>query len=192
MSSTAIQTPPLGGVEPLDKRGIAALLAEARERTLALIERVDEQEVDRVHDPLMSPLAWDLGHIAAFEDLWLGQQAGGLEPLRPELWEVYDATETPRPARGDLPYLRAREARAYMDAVRERSLRVLERADLSDPGDRLNSGGFVWDMVVRHEHQHNETMIQTLCLAERGVCTPDRRPLPRTAAAGPVRVRVEA
>jgi iron(II)-dependent oxidoreductase len=88
LAPTATHTPPLGGVEPLDRRAVEALLAEARERTLALIARVDERDLDRVHDRLMSPLAWDLGHIAAFEDLWLGRQAGGLEPLRPELWEV--------------------------------------------------------------------------------------------------------
>ena len=89
------------------------------------------EDLDRVHDPLMSPLVWDLGHIAAFEDLWLGQRAGGLEPLRPDLAEVYDASETPRAERGDIPYLRRDDAIAYMDAVRERSLAVLDRADLS-------------------------------------------------------------
>ena len=31
-----------------------------------------------VHSPLMSPLVWDLGHIAAYEDLWLAQRHGGM------------------------------------------------------------------------------------------------------------------
>ena len=35
--------------------------------------RCRDADLDRVHDPLMSPLVWDLGHIAAFEDLWLCQ-----------------------------------------------------------------------------------------------------------------------
>ena len=130
---------------------------------------MSEDDIDRVHHPLMSPLVWDLGHIAAFEDLWLCQRAGGLEPLRAELSEVYDAAETPRARRGDVPYLRHAEALDYMDAVRERALGVLERADLSDDGDRLNANGFVWEMLVQHEHQHNETMLQTLQLAGPGV-----------------------
>jgi iron(II)-dependent oxidoreductase len=141
----------------------------------------------------MSPLAWDIGHIAAFEDLWLCAQAGGLEPLRPDLLEVYDATETPRCDRGDLPFLRNREARDYMRAIRERSLAVLDRVDLDDPDDPLNLDGFVWDMVVRHEHQHNETMLQTICLAEPGMYEPVRRELPSGAAQpGHARVRIEA
>jgi gamma-glutamyl hercynylcysteine S-oxide synthase len=190
--STQPHTQPLGGVDPLDRRGLAALLEEARSRTLGLVERLDERDVNRVHSTLMSPLAWDIGHIAAFEDLWLCNQAGGLEPLRPDLWEVYDASETPRCDRGKLPYLRNSEARDYMQAVRERSLAVLDRVELDDPEDPLNHHGFVWDMVARHEHQHDETMLQTICLAEPGMYEPVRRGLPGgPAPAGAERVRVE-
>ena len=142
----------------------AAALAEARARTRWLVEPVCEEEMDRVHTPLLSPLTWDLGHIAAFEDLWLCRSLG---PLRPELMEVYDATETPRARRGDLPYLRCRHAVAYLDAVRERALGVLDRVAPA-----------VAEMVVQHEQQHNETMLQTLAIAEAGTYVPRRRPLP--------------
>jgi iron(II)-dependent oxidoreductase len=80
-----------------------------------------------------------------------------------------------------------------MAAVRERSLAVLARVTLDDARDRLNGGGFVWDMVVRHEQQHNETMAQTICLAEPGMYEPIRRPLPTgPAEPGPERIRIEA
>jgi iron(II)-dependent oxidoreductase len=176
----------------LDRQRIETLLSTTRERTLSLVERLDERDVNRVHSTLMSPLAWDIGHIAAFEDLWLAHHAGGLDPLRPELWEVYDATETPRCDRGDLPYLRSAEAREYMAAVRERTLGVLDAIDLDGEDDRLNHQGFVWDMVIRHEQQHNETMAQTICLAEPGMYEPIRRPLPTAPpTAGQARVRVD-
>ena len=184
---------PLGGADPLDKARVSALLAETRNWTLALVARLDERDVNRVHSTLMSPLAWDIGHIAAFEELWLGCRVGGLEPLRPDLWEVYDATETPRAGRGDLPYLRSHEARDYMRAVRERSLAVLDRVSFDDPSDELNRAGFVWDMVLRHEQQHNETMAQTICLAEPGMYDPIRRPLPTGPVSdGPARIRIDA
>jgi gamma-glutamyl hercynylcysteine S-oxide synthase len=155
-------------------------LGEARRRTLALVESVSDADLDRVHDPLMSPLVWDLGHIAAFEDLWLAQRTGGLAPLRPELAVVYDAAETPRADRGDLPYLRREEALEFMAATRERSLEVL---------DRIARVGPVWEMVVQHEHQHNETMLQTLQLSEAGVYAPERRALPdATLTGGTVRI----
>jgi iron(II)-dependent oxidoreductase len=114
---------------------------------------------------------WDLGHIAAFEDLWIAVEGGGLRALRPELLTVYDATETPRAARGDIPFLRLDAARAYLAAVRRRSLHLLDRGAV-DP--------VICDMVIRHEQQHNETMLQTLKLAAPGVYSPPSvRGLPR-------------
>ena len=58
-----------------------------------------------MHSPIMSPLVWDLGHIAAYEDLWLAQRHAGLELLRPDLAELYDAFETPRAVRGEIEAL---------------------------------------------------------------------------------------
>ena len=187
------QTAPPGGAEGLLKEHYASLLEEARERTLWLVETVSVEDLGRVHSPLLSPLVWDLGHIAAFEDLWLCQQAGGLEALRPDLSDVYDATLTPRADRGELPYLEHEEAVAFMVAVRERALEVLARSDLSSGGDRLHANAFVWDMLVQHEHQHNETMLQTLSLAAPGVFVPRARPLPAPPPGlrGPDMVRVE-
>ena len=120
----------------------------------------------------MSPLVWDLGHIAAFEDLWICRETGR-ELLRPDLVAVYDADETPRADRGDLPYLRRNDAVAYLDAVRERSLSAL--------------GGvspFIAEMLIQHEHQHNETMLQALQLAEPGVFAPSRVTPERVAPVG--------
>src|SRR5829696_2767694 len=147
-------------------------LAETRSRTLALVAHLDEDILERVHSPLMSPLVWDLGHIAAFEDLWLAHRRGGLPLLRADLAEVYDAFETPRAQRGDLPYLRREEAIAYLAAVRERVLGLIER----DGVDEL-----LHELVLRHEQQHTETMLQTMELA-RLPAPPDRIVSPAPAA----------
>jgi gamma-glutamyl hercynylcysteine S-oxide synthase len=164
---------PLGGVESLPKERIAELLEEARARTLALVEPLCEEQIDRQYSPIMSPLAWDLGHIAAFADLWVSRAGGGRRPLRPELFEVYDATETPRSGRGGLPYLRCEEAMAYGREVLERAQAVLEKVDVSSDGDRLNADGFVWHLVIQHEHQHNETMLQAMQLAGEDMLAPE-------------------
>jgi gamma-glutamyl hercynylcysteine S-oxide synthase len=148
-------------------------------RTFALVEPVSDEDLDRVHDPLMSPLVWDLGHIAAFEDLWISREAG-LPLLRPELAQVYDADETPRPDRGELPYLRRSEALEFMRAVRERALSVLDRVS-----------PFMAEMLVQHEQQHNETMLQTLQLAEPGVYSPLPARPPRTEPAAQGVIRLE-
>jgi iron(II)-dependent oxidoreductase len=144
------------------KAAIAERLSEARRRTLQLVDPLTEEQLNRVHSPILSPLIWDLGHIANFEELWLVQRIGGREPLRGDLGRFYDAIENPRKDRGELPVLRAGEVQPYMDAVRERTLEVLAEVDLDDPGDRLLHDGFVYELLLAHEHQHNETMLQLL------------------------------
>src|ERR1700760_874791 len=133
-------------------------LQEARERTLELVAPFSDEELERVHSTLMSPLVWDLGHIAAFEDLWIVHRFGGEPLLREDLADVYDAFETPRAGRGDLPFLRPAEARDYLQEVRERALDVIERQGIGD--------GIIAELIVRHEQQHNETMLQTIQLAQ--------------------------
>jgi iron(II)-dependent oxidoreductase len=103
----------------------------------------------------MSPLVWDLGHIAAFEDLWLVHRFGGKPLLHDHLADVYDAFETPRAGRGDLPFLGPRQARDYLTQTRERTLETIAERGVDD----------VHEMVIRHEQQHNETMLQTIQLA---------------------------
>jgi gamma-glutamyl hercynylcysteine S-oxide synthase len=149
------------------KEAIAARLDEARRRTLALIEPLDDEQLNRVYSPLLSPLAWDLGHIANFEELWLVQTIGGREPLHGDLGRFYDAIENPRKVRGELPILRDEELRAYLADVRERTLDVLDGVEIGpDAEDPLLREGFVYEMLLAHELQHNETMLQLLQLVD--------------------------
>ena len=112
------------------KAAIAELLSEARERTLELIEPLDDEQLNRVYSPILSPLAWDLGHIANFEELWLVQTIADREPMRGDLGRFYDAIENPRRTRGELPILRDAELRSYMADVRERTLEVLDTVEI--------------------------------------------------------------
>lgn len=132
-------------VHSLSPTRVAALdaLEDARDRTLALVEPIAPADLERVHSPLMSPLVWDLGHIAAFEDLWLVSRFGGEEMVRPDYAEVYDAFETPRARRGDLPFLRTADALDYLAAVRERAVAATERRGLRS--------GLLHELVLRHE-----------------------------------------
>ncbi len=148
---------------------LAHLLAESRARTLSLVEPYDDTVLRRQHDPLMSPLVWDLAHVANYEDLWLVRALGG-PATRDGLDDLYDAFKQPRGIREALPLLSPADARAYGTEVRARALELLATADVSpDAPNPLLRHGFVHNMVVQHEHQHDETMlaaIQLLPLAE--------------------------
>src|SRR5947208_16774004 len=103
-------------------------LEAQRRRTLALIAHLSDEDLERVIDPIMSPLVWDLGHIAAYEDLWLNHRFAGAPLLHPELAAFYDAFETPRTVRGAIEILNRADSLAYLADVRERVL---------DPAPRL-------------------------------------------------------
>lgn len=96
-----------------------------RARTNALIAPLSDRDLKLSHSPLMSPLVWDLGHIAAYEDLRISHRFGGRRLLRPELARVYDAFETPRSERSTMRLLQREEMRG----VRARGARPYRRRD---------------------------------------------------------------
>lgn len=136
-------------------------LQRARTRTKLLTDCLGDDELTAQHSPLMSPLAWDLAHVGNQEEIWLLREAGGLDPVRPELDAIYDAFRTPRADRPALAMLSPAQAREFVAEVRERSLELLDRADLGDEADPLLRDGFVFGMVAQHEQQHDETMLAT-------------------------------
>ncbi|MBA2564715.1 MAG: L-histidine N(alpha)-methyltransferase [Gemmatimonadetes bacterium] len=145
---------------------LAERLTHVRRRTLDLIEPLIDAQLSEQHNPLMSPLVWDLNHIARFEELWalhggderFGGEAGG------QGLGVYDAVLNPRAARGALALPTRAESLSQLQAVRER-VQLRLRGDLLTAGDPLRAGGFVYHLVAQHEAQHQETMLQAIGLA---------------------------
>ncbi len=146
-------------------------LERARARTLALTD-LDEPTLLAQHDPLMSPLVWDLAHIGQQEELWLLRGGDLARPgmLAPDVDSLYDAFKHRRADRPALPLLPPVEARAFNHEVRGRVLDLLERT----PADDL----FTAAMVVQHEEQHDETMFATLQLRQGPPVLFARRQLP--------------
>jgi iron(II)-dependent oxidoreductase len=134
---------------------LAGALARARQRTLALAD-FDDAELRRQYDPLMSPLVWDLAHIGQQEELWLlrGGDAGRPGMLPAAIEGLYDAFIHSRAARVELPLLSPARARTYCASVRSAALDALAALP-EEPG-----ADFAFAMVVSHEHQHDETMLQ--------------------------------
>src|SRR5689334_22145379 len=141
---------------------IADQLLEARARTLLLVAPLSDEDLHAQHDPLMSPIIWDLGHIAHFEELWLTRNLGG--PIEfVEMPGLYNPFEHPRAERGSLPLPGIVEMQEVMDEIRSRVLGRLALTDF-DTSNPLLRDGYVYQMVLQHEYQHNETILQTLQL----------------------------
>ena len=162
------------------REALARDLTSARDRTLRLVD-LDDAELFRQYDPLMSPLVWDLAHIGWQEELWLlrGNDAARPGMLEPNVERCYDAFLNSRASRVDLPLLPPSDARTYCATVRDRALDSLDA--LPADGD-----AFTFGLVVSHENQHNETMLQALNLRSGPALLGAGKPLPpgRSGVAG--------
>jgi iron(II)-dependent oxidoreductase len=148
-----------------------ALLADMRARTMELVAPLTEDDLQRQHNRLMSPIAWDLGHIAHFEDLWLLRQGDERAPspvgvtspghsANENTDRIYDPLATPRARRDQLVLPR-------MATVRRRMRDVRHAVD-----ERLAAGpppavpAHLVTLVAQHEAQHQETILQSLALRD--------------------------
>ena len=154
---------------------IADRLERVRARTLELLAPLDDVGLARSPDPILSPPLWDLGHIAAYEELWLIQRVGRRPSRYPGLQATYDAFETPRAVRSQIQILDAHACHDYLSSVRTDVLKLLARTDLDDAGDPLVRDGAVFDMVAQHEAQHAETVLQALQMLPTGDYVPPGR-----------------
>jgi gamma-glutamyl hercynylcysteine S-oxide synthase len=186
----------MGDTQPVPDEALRELaisnLVTARERTQLLTSCVDDADLARQHSPLMSPLVWDLAHVANQEELWLLRAVGGREPMHPEIDPVYDAFEHPRAERPTLPLLPPDQARHYAHEVRGRVLDLLESAPFT--GTRLLTRGFAFGMVAQHEQQHDETMLITHQLRKGApaLSAPPPGPPPPDALSLPAEVLIPA
>lgn len=175
---------------------LAADWARVRARTLALVTALaagGAERLARAAPPLGPPL-WDLAHVAHFEQEWLLLRLGAEPVLAPKLTAEYDPERFPRARREGLaPQLDA--VLGDLEAIRRAAFEVRARyvagARPMDPETaRLVAEDWVWGMVLRHEVQHVETLLQWAQLAgiDPGAALPQRTP---AAIAGNDEERVE-
>jgi iron(II)-dependent oxidoreductase len=164
-------------------RDLAQQLLDARTRTLLLVASVPEDELMAQHNRLMSPVVWDLGHIAHFEELWLVRNLEGPVEFG-EMPGMFNPFENPRSVRGELDLPRLAPTLEVMADTRRRVLDHLLEGAPAQADSALLRDGYVYRMVLQHEYQHNETILQALQLkdgtpyrAPRALATPQGRPV---------------
>jgi len=142
-----------------------ALLAEARARTRAIVAPLDEAALTRQHSPLMSPIAWDLGHIAQFEAQWLLPAEIQSTLQASNARALYDALSTPRAQRSQLALPSVPAIWEQLDHVRGEVERYFaSTADGKAPSSRLPAGEYSLPLIIQHEAQHQETILQAIAL----------------------------
>lgn len=157
-------------------------LGQSRARLLSVASSLSEAQLRAQHDPLMSPILWDLGHIANFEEQWTDAAAGraASQPRR-ERDARFDAIRHPRASRVELKLPTFAEARTELAAVREQTEALLAQTD-GKGKDPLLARHYLFRMLAQHEAQHTETILQAIGLIRHEEPFGERPPAePQTA-----------
>src|SRR6266516_1012374 len=138
MTASRLTTPSPYSAPP-SKQKIADLLTEARDRTLLLISGLSDEDLHQQHDPLMSPIIWDVGHIAHFEELWLTQNLDG--PIEfSEMPGLYNPFEHPRATRASLALPTLSQMMERLAEIRTRVLERLDTVEFDESNPLLRDG----------------------------------------------------
>ena len=169
--------------EPVSRRDamrerLRGELDAQRVRTLEIIEPLSEADLARQHTPILSPVVWDLGHVASFEEEWI-ERASGVAPIQPALHrradrDLYDPIRYPRTTRGTLALPDRDDALDRLGAVRARTSAFLDRCALGEESP-LARDGYLFSMIAQHEAQHSETILQSIGLMRELRYEPPRR-----------------
>jgi ergothioneine biosynthesis protein EgtB len=141
-------------------------MEEARAKTLRLFANVDAADFRRQIHPDFSPVGWHLGHIGVTEGYWILQQCQGEASRSPFYDSFFTPTDNPKPNRVHLP-TRA-EILDYLATIRESVFAFLADAEFPAVHPLLGDAN-IFNMLLQHEEQHNETVLLILRLlaAER-------------------------
>ena len=138
------------------------MFEETRAATLKLFDAVAREEY--LHESPgggFRPVIWHLAHIGVFEAYWILQKVKG-DPAPDERYErIFDPIATPREQSKNLPP--RREMENYLTRVRRDTLGYLEGAKFDDESaHELLRDGYVFQLVLEHERQHQETLAYLL------------------------------
>ena len=133
----------------------------------------------------MSPLVWDLAHVGNYEELWLLRVGRGHRPDAAGDRRHLRRVRAPAGRAADPAAARARRGAGLHRHRARQGARLARRRCRFGPTNPLLDKGFVYGMVVQHEHQHDETMLATHQLRRGAAVLGDATPAGAADAARP-------
>ena len=134
---------------------LSAALLDARSRTLALIEGLDEQQLHGPVLPTINPLRWEIAHAAYFHEFWVLRHFGKQPALRADADTLFDSISIQHEERWDLPLPSLANTFEYMNGVLHAELNQLKQIDLD------NTAKYFYLLALFHEDMHSEAFTYT-------------------------------
>ena len=134
---------------------LIAALQDARQRTLALVSDLDDEQLRVPMLPIINPTVWEIGHVGWFQEKWVLRHTRGRPALISTADALWDSAAVAHDTRWNLPLLSMAETRAYLTSVLEH---VVEGLDSRTPSE--DEAYFCW-LSVMHEDMHGEALTYT-------------------------------
>jgi iron(II)-dependent oxidoreductase len=133
-------------------------LAEARTRTLELIDDLNDEQMIGPSLAIVNPLRWEVGHDAWFQEFWVLRHFRGRPPILEHGDRLYDSARIAHDARWGLPLPSKAETLAYMRQVLER---ILEGSPQSPRTAGGRDESYFLRLALFHEYMHAEAITYT-------------------------------
>lgn len=135
-------------------------LREARSRTLALVDDLEDEQMIGPRLDIVNPLRWEIGHVAWFQEYWLLRHLLGRSPTLSTGDSLFDSARIAHDTRWDLPLLSKAETIAYAGRILDRVLEEYQHDDaesLAGDGDAT----YFLSLSLFHEDMHAEAIAYT-------------------------------
>jgi EgtB-related family protein len=162
MQTTGLAREAMAGL--YEGEGLAEALRDARRRTLACYAHLDLARLRVPQIALVNPPAWELSHIAWFQEYWCLRRDARAS-LLDDADALFDSSAVPHASRWSLPYPPWERLRQYIDETHEATLESLA----ATPED----GRYFHRLALLHEDMHGEALLMTL--QTLGLPAPDSR-----------------
>ncbi len=129
---------------------LIADLKDARQRTLALLAGLDQQQIIGPQLDIVNPLLWEIGHAAYFHELWTLRHSNGADSFLKNADELYDSITIAHDDRWHLPLLSLEKTKSYMQQVLDAEINHLQNQKVTARDIYLTR------YAVFHEDMHTE------------------------------------
>ena len=131
------------------------LLQEVRERTLALIADLDDEQLIGPRLSIVNPLRWEIGHLAWFQEYWVLRHLNHRAPILDGGDALYDSARVAHDTRWDLPLPSRADTISYMQRVLDQVVHLYDREEPTD------DAAYFLSLVLLHEDMHAEAITYT-------------------------------
>ncbi|PYT14259.1 MAG: ergothioneine biosynthesis protein EgtB [Acidobacteria bacterium] len=140
---------------PLTSAKLAEMLVDSRQRSLALLEDLTDEQLNVPLLSIVNPPIWEIGHVAWFQEKWVLRHLRGRPPVLDQADALWDSSAVSHDTRWNLPLPSRAGMLRYAQEVLDRVLEKLNAAEVTG-----EDAYFHW-LAAMHEDMHGEAFTYT-------------------------------